>query len=364
MNKTELAELTRALSEIPGVDEIKSFDAASIKTGIVLRLLSVLGWNPFNVSEVKPEYGVDEKKVDYALRIQERNLVFIEVKEYGDALKNHEEQLVKYSFLEQVKLAILTNGVQWRFYLPMIAGSWTQRRFLTLDLSSNETGDAVLRFKELLTRNAIDSGDAFDTAETLFKNRQRKALLTKHLPNAWAELIRAPSTALIKLLAEKIEQVAGFKPDDADVIKFLVTAESPACAGGAAPARGKANTMPWEQMTATAKSVAADYADRKLDSFLLLGTTFRPNKWEDLLVTVAGELYKRHQKTFRKYLSLSNTQASNFSTDRNLLKRPKRIGRTQFYAETKFDANQLVKQCHELLALFGYKDSDLELFTR
>jgi len=52
-----------------------------------------------------------------------QNKAFIEVEQTGTDLEQHQEQLLNYSFQEGVKLASLTNGVAWRFYLPLHEGS-------------------------------------------------------------------------------------------------------------------------------------------------------------------------------------------------------------------------------------------------
>ena len=65
---------------------IVSFDEAATKNALVLRLLFILGWDPFNIQEVRPEYTVAGKRVDYALRLSDFSKVFIEVKRIGEQL--------------------------------------------------------------------------------------------------------------------------------------------------------------------------------------------------------------------------------------------------------------------------------------
>ena len=60
--------------------KILIFDEASTKQAVILPILQLLGWNPFDVDEVAPEYTVEGKKVDYALRLNNTNEYFIEVK--------------------------------------------------------------------------------------------------------------------------------------------------------------------------------------------------------------------------------------------------------------------------------------------
>ena len=118
------SELAAAIQEIRGNRALVSIDEACTKAGVVLRLLSTLGWNPFNVEEVKPEFTLGAKRVDYSLRIANTNKVFFEVKRIGENLEPHQEQLLGYSFQQGVRLAVLTNGATWWFYLPLNEGAW------------------------------------------------------------------------------------------------------------------------------------------------------------------------------------------------------------------------------------------------
>ena len=77
---------------------IISFDEAATKQVVVLRVLSLLGWDTFNIDEITPEYSVGGKRVDYSLRISNMNRVFIEVKRIGEDLEVHQEQLLNYAF--------------------------------------------------------------------------------------------------------------------------------------------------------------------------------------------------------------------------------------------------------------------------
>jgi hypothetical protein len=60
--------------------KIDTYDEAATKQAVVLKLLSLLGWDTFNIDEVTPEYSVAGKRVDYALKINNLDKVFIEVK--------------------------------------------------------------------------------------------------------------------------------------------------------------------------------------------------------------------------------------------------------------------------------------------
>ena len=137
--------------EILKVDRrIISFDEAATQQAVVTRLLSLLGWDIFNIDEVTPEYSIGEGRVDYSLRIGNVNKVFIEVKKIGEELEKHQEQLLEYSYKQGVRLSILTNGVTWWFYLPWQEGSWEQRKFYSIDILQQESNDGA-EFKKILS---------------------------------------------------------------------------------------------------------------------------------------------------------------------------------------------------------------------
>ncbi|MCK4987716.1 MAG: hypothetical protein KAS40_19420 [Desulfobacterales bacterium] len=62
------------IDELKSNKKISTFDEASIKQAVVLRLLSFLGWDIFDVEEVYPNYSVNSHSVTYNLLIEVRFL--------------------------------------------------------------------------------------------------------------------------------------------------------------------------------------------------------------------------------------------------------------------------------------------------
>jgi len=213
-------ELLNLINDFTKDKRLLSFDEAATKQAVILRILKVLGWDPFNVDEVYPEYSVGGKRVDYALRYNGRNKVFIEVKKVNEDLEKHQEQLLNYSFQEGVKLAILTNGISWWFYLPLREGSWEQRKFYTIEIYDQKKEDIVRKFEEFLSKENVVSGKAIENAENLYKSRQKQQLIKETLPKAWTKIITEPDELLVELLAEVVERLCGYKPDNEMVEQF------------------------------------------------------------------------------------------------------------------------------------------------
>ena len=116
-------DLLGLLDRLQGDAAVLLDSEEATKQGIILPILSRVGWDRDNIREVIPEYRVESGRVDYCLHANGRNLVFIEAKRTDQDLDRHQEQLLDYAFREGVELAALTNGVVWWLYLPLLSGS-------------------------------------------------------------------------------------------------------------------------------------------------------------------------------------------------------------------------------------------------
>lgn len=96
------------------------------KQALILPLLDILGFSPFDPMRVKAEYGADfpgakaNERVDYALFCHEVPVMFIEAKAYGEKLSNHSPQLARYfNATPEVTIGAITNGQEWRFFTDL-----------------------------------------------------------------------------------------------------------------------------------------------------------------------------------------------------------------------------------------------------
>ena len=192
--------------DVSANEQIASFDEATTKQAIILRILSELGWNIFNTNEVKPEYSVGGRRVDYSLRLNDVNKVFLEVKKVNEDLENHQQQLLDYSFQEGIRLAVLTNGISWWFYLPLNEGNWEQRKFFAIDIMQQQPEDTSKRFVEFLSRDNVRSEFAVKVAETLLKGRVKETEIRQNLPKAWNKILSGPHELLVELINETLEK--------------------------------------------------------------------------------------------------------------------------------------------------------------
>ena len=216
-----IERLTAFIQDLKANPKLSGFDEAATKQAIILPLLQLLGWNTSNIDEVTPEFSVEKKRVDYSLRLSNTNEVFLEVKKTGEDLENYQEQLLDYSFRQGVDLAILTNGKTWWLYLPMKKGEWKTRKFYTIDIIQQEPNDVARKFIGLLSKAKVQTGEAFQHAESIYDGKLKKKVLEETLPEAWNKLISEPDASFIDLLSETTEKLCGFRPELDEVTRFL-----------------------------------------------------------------------------------------------------------------------------------------------
>ena len=188
---------------------------------VVLPVLKDLGWPIFDSSIVFPEYTVGGRRVDYALcRPNGQPVVFLEVKRPG-VPDNGERQLFEYAFHNGVPLAVLTNGQEWSFYLPSGEGNYQDRRVYKLDLLERDSTECALRFDRYLSQDDSYSGEAFERARSDYSDVNRTREIGRVLPQAWNALLKEPDDLLVELLADKVADTCGFKPEVEELVDFL-----------------------------------------------------------------------------------------------------------------------------------------------
>jgi hypothetical protein len=158
------------------------------------------------------------------LRIDKSNKVFIEVKRIREELESHQEQLLRYSFQAGVSLAILTNGLSWWFYLPLMKDvNWEERKFYTIDLIEQEQERIAAKFIDLLSKDTVISGQAIKNAEATHKSQQKKKIVAEALPKAWNKIISELEDPLVNFLMETTENLCGHSVGYALAKQFLAS---------------------------------------------------------------------------------------------------------------------------------------------
>jgi predicted type IV restriction endonuclease len=353
-------QLTSFIESLKSDRRIVSFDEAATKQAVVTRLLSLLGWDIFSIDEVRPEYSVGGRKVDYSLRINNSNKVFIEAKKIGEELEDHQEQLLNYSFQEGVKLSILTNGITWWFYLPLHEGSWEQRKFYTIDILQQDSADVTSKFIDFLSKDNINNGKAIQNAEATYKGQQKIKILEETLPKAWNKIIEEADELLIDLINETAEKICGFKADTEFVERFLSKNRNALLVSAIPP---KLTPPPRRELGPRPPTsiAAANYTGKSISYFSFRGSKHEVRSWKDLLIKLCEIINSGHRNEFDKTLGIVGRKRPYFSLTGNELRAPEKINNSKIYVETNLNANRIAKICFDMLATFGYTSKDLRI---
>jgi predicted type IV restriction endonuclease len=369
------------IDDLKSNKKISSFDEASTRQAIVLRLLSYLGWDIFNVDDVYPDYTANSVSVSYALRVKESNKVFIEVKRVNEKLDNHQKEFVDFSSREEVDLAVLTNGINWWFYLISAMGTWQQKWFYSIDFFKQKPDVFISHLIALLTNAKVVKGQFIKTAGALYQSK-RKKMAAEFLPEAWNQIISQPSKIFVELLSENTEKLCGFKVDSKAIEKFLekhldnwLLKSTPSSAVFSPATVMETELMDLdldeevisesdEPSPVPASHKPESYADRTIKSFAFNGHTYPVRQWEEVLTTLCDHFATVRAKDFEKVLWISNDQKPYFSRYSDQLRIPEKIKHTDIYVETKLKPDEIVKAAGKLLMEFGHSKEELVINTQ
>lgn len=195
----KLADLTKTVREHREV--LLTEEAA--KNALVMPFLQALGYNVFNPSEVVPEFTADVgtkkgEKVDYAVCTEGKVSILVECKPASSDLTiNHASQLFRYFSVTDARIAILTNGVIFKFFSDIDSpNKMDDKPFFTLDMESVKKAD--LR----TLANFVKGNFNIDTIVAEAGNLKMQSLVAKELEKEFAE----PSEEFIRLVANRVHE--------------------------------------------------------------------------------------------------------------------------------------------------------------
>ena len=284
-------------------------------TRIIFPILKDLGWDVDNNirynEEVRQQYQVvvGSKKgiLDIALMEDNRCVWVVEAKRPGVNLIRSVGQVLWYAYCEGATFCALTDGLEWRLYLPFEKVRPEEREFAVLQLKGNPMKQSENDLKSFLSREAVLSGDA-----------QRDAVR--------------------QLAVRQLKQVAKDYSQDSHP----------------------------SQLTYSNNSASSKVSDRQGSKGQINYTLFGVPKsrsgigvWAD----VVEELYLRHERDFlERAEKLKLTPGSRrvlISGNPQSISRSKPTKAPGVYIEYSLTQIECLRLAHQLLKLFGYPPSDL-----
>lgn len=132
--------LSRIAEHIQQQRHLMNNEEATLQVSI-RPFIEALGYNTRNLSEVAPQFTADPRpsgtdRVDYAILRDNYPVILIEAKSVNTSLtENNWKQLHDYFNAEEVRLGILTNGLEYRFYSDLKKRNIMDKQpFLTIDM--------------------------------------------------------------------------------------------------------------------------------------------------------------------------------------------------------------------------------------
>lgn len=195
----ELHNQLKGLAE--KVDQLKDkIDTEeSTKHAFTLPFINILGYDSFNPTEVVPEYTADlglkkGEKVDYAIFQNGNPILIVECKHWKQNLDVHNSQLFRYFHVTKTRFALLTNGIQYRFYTDLEeTNKMDEKPFLEFDITKLK--ESTVKEIEKFHKSKFDVSSIVDNASNLKYTREIKYLIDKE--------IAEPSQDFVKLFASK-----------------------------------------------------------------------------------------------------------------------------------------------------------------
>lgn len=289
--------LEAKLTEIQGILTLEHFPSeAAVSLGIVLPILRELNWATDNPMVVWPEHPAGKGKVDFALcdpTGHSKVKAFIEVKGLGgkteSAVKQVMDYVFEYAFESGVRIAVLTDGRTWSFYLPLEEGSYEERRVFKLDLSEHSSPKSSKILQDYLEKSRVVSGEAFEAALRDLRDRRRLEKARRAIPSTWGDIFEASEpdeslNSLVGVLAGRVESKVGVRPDDSDIVDFLRSLQIQ---------KGPVSSPPGGNGGKGEEGKDEGNQSGRSGKLVILGKSFHYRDAKDAMVTVFKELENR-----------------------------------------------------------------------
>lgn len=187
-------QLQTLAAKVPRLCDVLQTEEAT-KNALVMPFINILGYDIFDPTEVMPEFIADVgikkgEKVDYAIKKDGKIIMLFECKHCGGDLSiKHASQLFRYFSVTDARIAVLTNGVVYRFFTDIDApNKMDETPFLEVNML--ELNEVVVAELKKLTKSAFNLDDLLITAGELKYTREVKRLIVEQIENPSDEFIR------------------------------------------------------------------------------------------------------------------------------------------------------------------------------
>jgi hypothetical protein len=164
------------------------------KNAFVMPFISALGYDVFDPTEVTPEFIADVgvkkgEKIDYAIMKDGKPIVLFECKHHSVNLDlDHASQLFRYYACTDTRVAILTNGVEYRLFTDLDErNKMDSKPFLIFKIT--DFPESLVPELKKLSKSAFDIEAVLSSAAELKYMREIKHLIAQQLLNPSEEFV-------------------------------------------------------------------------------------------------------------------------------------------------------------------------------
>ncbi len=173
-------------------DTIQTEEAT--KTSILMPFFQLMGFDVFNPSEFVPEFTADVgikkgEKVDYAILQDGQPVILVEAKSVTEPLDKHDSQLFRYFGTTKAKLAILTNGINYKFYTDLDEPNKMDKTPF-LDINILDVKDTQVAELKKFHKSNFDLDEVLNAASELKYSNEIKKKFGNNLSNPSDEFVR------------------------------------------------------------------------------------------------------------------------------------------------------------------------------
>ena len=172
------------------------------KNAMVMPLIQILGYNPFDPLEVTPELVADVgtkkgEKVDYAILREGKPILLFECKKSeADLSIRHAAQLFRYFHVTAARFAVLTNGLVYKFFTDLEEpNKMDEKPFFEFNILDFKERD-VEELKKF-AKSAYDLDAILATANELKYTRAIQQKINEWIQNPSEDFVRLVATDLL-----------------------------------------------------------------------------------------------------------------------------------------------------------------------
>ncbi|MFK7750883.1 MAG: type I restriction endonuclease [Kordia sp.] len=164
------------------------------KTAFVLPFINLLGYDIFNPTEVVPEFTADVglkkgEKVDYAIFQDNIPILIIECKHWVESLDTHSSQLIRYFHASKSRFALLTNGIEYRFYTDLEEKNKMDNKPF-LEFTITHLKDSIVNEISKFHKSNFDVTKILNNASSLKYTKEIKKVFSSELTKSSPEFTR------------------------------------------------------------------------------------------------------------------------------------------------------------------------------